>query len=83
MNWKNPFFPRSICEIKNASIGETNSQLIATGATITSAFLNNLYPNMTLQGKVTFTNVTDQSGDFLVFIKVTSTTWASYVLGTV
>ena len=80
---RNPFYPRSICEIKNASVGQTNSQLIASGATITSAFLNDLYPNMTLQGKVTFTNVTDQSGDFMVFVKVTATTWTSYIMGPV
>ena len=76
-NLKNPFFPRSICEIINASIGETNSQLIAAAATVDSDFLNAAYPNMTIGGKVTFTNITDQSGDYLVFTKITSTTWAS------
>lgn len=76
-NFKNPFFPRSVCEIVNASVGEINSQLIATAVTIDSTFLNTTYPNMTIGGKVTFTNVTDQSGDFLVFTKITGTTWAS------
>lgn len=69
-----PFF-KPTCEIRNASVGTIDPRLIATEATITNAYINDLYPNMTIGGKVIFSNVTDAAGEVIVVTKLTTTTW--------
>lgn len=65
---------KTYCAVEKASVGEFNSQVIATTASITSAYLNTNYPDMPLGGKVTFTNVTDSATAFQVFTKITGST---------
>lgn len=63
------------CRITNAAIGTIDPRLIATEASITNAFVNGIYPNMSIGGKVIFTNVTDGAGSVFIVTKLTSTTW--------
>lgn len=63
---------KTYCAVENASVGEFNSEAIANQAAITAAYLNTNYPDMTIMGKVVFTNITGAAGIILVATRITA-----------
>lgn len=77
---------KTYCAVENASVGQLEPKAIALVADITSAYLNLNYPDMTVMGKVIFTNITGAPGDVLVATRITAGTagiWATNELTTV
>lgn len=62
---------KTYCSVMNASVGEFNSEVIASEAAITLAYLNTTYPDMTIMGKVVFTNITG-STNIVVATRITA-----------
>lgn len=62
---------KTYCEVENASVGQFESSVVDSEATITQAYLNTNYPDMTIMGKVVFTNITG-STNIVVATRITA-----------
>lgn len=74
---------KTYCAVENASIGEFEPKVIASLATITQAYLNTNYPDMTVMGKVIFTNITGQAATITIAQRITAGATGVWIINTV